>query len=108
MHPQWVGGLPDGLRDWETIAAPQPRYRSDSPMAEPYFTSQWLSMNVLSLDAKRVLVDDQQTSLIDLLSRRGFDPVPLPFDAVGAFGGSFHCVTLDVRRRAPGTPWASS
>lgn len=101
VHPQWFVAPPDALAGWELIPAPPPSYREDSPMAAPYFSSQWLSMNVLSLDDRRVFVDDQQRALIRLLDQHGFEPIALPFDAVGAFGGSFHCVTLDVRRRAP-------
>jgi glycine amidinotransferase len=29
----------------------------------------------------------------------GFTPVPCAFLSFGPFGGSFHCATLDVRRR---------
>lgn len=102
VHPTWVdrGALPEALAEWTLLPAPPPRYREDSPMASPYFTSQWLSMNVFSLDRERVFVDEQQRELIALLESEGFEPIPLPFDAVGAFGGSFHCVTLDLRRSA--------
>jgi glycine amidinotransferase len=68
-------------------------------MGHPQFSSQWMSMNVLSLDPERVLVDEQQVELMARLEDWGFQPIPLPFDHVGPFGGSFHCVTLDVRRR---------
>jgi glycine amidinotransferase len=102
IHPQWIDRdtLPAFLAAWELIEAPEPQYRSTSPMASPYFTSQWLSMNVLSIDPTTVIIDDQQTRLRHTLEAAGFDVIPLAFDAVGAFGGSFHCVTLDLRRRA--------
>ena len=102
VHPTWLdaGTLPERLQGWKLIPAPAPQYETGSPMATPYFTSQWLSMNVFSLDPERVFVDAGQRDLIALLKREGFAPIPLPFDAVGAFGGSFHCVTLDLRRRA--------
>ena len=99
VHPQWLGGLPDSLSHWDLIEAPAPEYRADSQMQTPYFSSQWLSMNVLSLDERRVVVDAQQLTLVRVLESHGFEPIPLPFDVLGAFGGSFHCVTLDVRRR---------
>ena len=53
-------------------------------MANPQFSSQWLSMNVLSLDHERVLVDAQQTELIRKLEEWGFSPIPIPFDHVRA------------------------
>jgi glycine amidinotransferase len=99
VNPSWVKKLPDCFDGWDVLEAPAPSYAKDSPMAYPYFTSQWLSMNVLSLDDKRVLVDRQQVELIRLLAEHGLEPVPLDFDYMGLFGGSFHCATLDVRRR---------
>jgi glycine amidinotransferase len=91
--------LPECLRKWEVLQAPRPTYDPESPMANPQFSSQWLSMNVLSLDHERVLVDSQQAKLIRKLEEWGFSPISIPFDEFGPFGGSFHCATLDVRRR---------
>jgi glycine amidinotransferase len=101
VNPDWVDAaeLPECVKKWDVLVAPRPSYAVHSPMAFPQFSSQWLSMNVLSLDPERVLVDAQQTELIRSLRDWGFRPLPLPFDHVGPFGGSFHCATLDVRRR---------
>jgi glycine amidinotransferase len=99
VNPDWVTELPECVRNWDVLVAPRPTYLPGSPMSFPQFTSQWLSMNVLSLDHERVLVDVQQAELIRKLREWGFRPIPLPFDHVGPFGGSFHCATLDVRRR---------
>jgi glycine amidinotransferase len=59
----------------------------------------WVSINVLMLDEKRVIVDRSQVSLIRSLKAWGFDPIAIPFSSYGPFGGSFHCATLDIRRR---------
>lgn len=101
VNPDWVevAELPECVKKWDVLVAPRPSYAVHSPMAFPQFSSQWLSMNVLSLDQERVLVDAQQLELIRNLRDWGFRPLPLPFDHVGPFGGSFHCATLDVRRR---------
>jgi glycine amidinotransferase len=99
VNPDWVKELPECVRKWDVLKAPRPSYGPGSPMVHPQFTSQWLSMNVLSLDPERVLVDVQQIELIRKLKDWGFKPIPLAFDHVGPFGGSFHCATLDVRRR---------
>jgi glycine amidinotransferase len=61
--------------------------------------SSWISLNILSLDESTVIVEQAEQPLIDLLSRRGFDVIPCPFDSAIRFGGSFHCCTVDVRRR---------
>jgi N-dimethylarginine dimethylaminohydrolase len=59
----------------------------------------WTSINVLMLDEKRVVVDRSQVSLIRSLKVWGFEPMPIPFSSYLPFGGSFHCATLDIRRR---------
>jgi glycine amidinotransferase len=56
-------------------------------------------MNVLSLDEQTVVVETSERGLHEFLSRWGFECVPVDFRHVYTFGGSFHCTTLDVRRR---------
>lgn len=84
------------FRDWEILEAPRPTLPPDWPM---YFCSSWLSMNVLSLDESTVFVERQEEPLIEALTAWGFRCIPLDFRHVYSFGGSFHCVTLDVRRQ---------
>ncbi|MFF0745362.1 amidinotransferase [Streptomyces sp. NPDC004111] len=85
--------------DWEILEAPKPALGPDWPM---YFCSPWLSMNVLSLDERTVVVERQEQPLLDALTDWGFTCVPVDFRHVYSFGGSFHCATLDVRRRGRG------
>lgn len=63
--------------------------------------SPWLSLNVLSLDDKRMIVEAQETNLMELLSKHGFEPIPVPFRSMNEFGGGLHCSTTDVRREGP-------
>lgn len=86
----------DLFSEWEIIEAPTPSLPANWPM---YFSSSWLSMNVLSLDEKTVVVEKQEQPLIDLLNKRGFKCIPVNFRHFYTFGGSFHCATLDVRRQ---------
>jgi glycine amidinotransferase len=89
--------IPNNLfRDWEILEAPRPTLPPDWPM---YFCSSWVSMNVLSLDENTVIVERQEEPLIEALTAWGFSCIPLDFRHVYSFGGSFHCVTLDVRRQ---------
>ena len=55
VNPDWVevAELPECVRKWDVLVAPRPSYAVHSPMAVPQFSSQWLSMNVLSLDHER-------------------------------------------------------
>lgn len=86
----------DLFRGWEILEAPKPTLPADWPM---YFCSPWVSMNLLSLDERTVVVERQEEPLIEALTAWGFRCVPVDFRHVYSFGGSFHCVTLDVRRR---------
>ena len=80
---------------WEILAAPQPALPPGWPM---YFCSPWVSMNLLSIDPETVVVESHETTLIEALADWGFRCLPVDFQHVYSFGGSFHCVTLDVAR----------
>jgi len=58
-----------------------------------------MSVNVLSLDEKRVLIRDNAKLTIDALYRAGFEPIPVRIRHCELFGGGIHCSTVDVRRR---------
>lgn len=84
------------FRDWEILEAPKPTLPADWPL---YLCSPWLSMNILSLDEQTVFVERQEEPLAEALTDWGFRCIPVDFRSVYPFGGSFHCVTADVRRR---------
>jgi glycine amidinotransferase len=84
------------FKGWDVLVAPPPELPSSWPM---YVSSGWVSMNVLMLDESRVFVERQETALRALLERAGFECIPVDFRHVFSFGGGFHCVTLDMRRR---------
>jgi glycine amidinotransferase len=56
-------------------------------------------MNLLTLDEERVIVEKQDEAMINLLKDWGFKPILCNFRNFNTFGGSFHCATLDIRRR---------
>jgi glycine amidinotransferase len=90
--------LPRALKGWDILVAPRPDPLSGI-MSRISMCSPWTSINVLMLDPRRVVVDASQPTLIRALKNWGFEPLPLPFLSYGPFGGSFHCATLDIRRR---------
>lgn len=94
-----VDRLPKVLRSWEILVAPQPDPVRGRLLRITSMCGEWLSMNVLMLDPRRVVVESGQSAMIKALERWGFEPLPCPFAHYAAFGGSFHCATLDVRRR---------
>lgn len=89
--------LPPILKSWELLEAPPPIKVGNGVSGS--LSSLWLSMNVLSLDERRVVVERDQTSMIDKLRLWGFEPIPCRFGTFAIFGGAFHCATLDIRRR---------
>lgn len=88
--------IPNALfADWEVRVAPAPTLPYDWPM---YFCSPWVSMNLLSLDPETVVVESHEEPLIDALTDWGFRCIPVDFRHLYSLGGSFHCVTVDIRR----------
>jgi glycine amidinotransferase len=65
----------------------------------PDEVSNWISMNVLNLDEETIICEEREEPMIKMLESLDFRVIALPFRDVYAFGGSFHCCTLDVRRR---------
>ena len=81
---------------WEFLTAP----RTTLPESHANYRSfQWLHMNVLSLDERRVIVEASEAPLIAALRMWGFEPIPCHFRNNYRYGGSFHCATVDVRRQ---------
>ena len=96
INPSWVKKIPPIFKSWDILPAPQPTKPFDSGL---YFSSDWLTINILSIDEKRIIVEEQEEPLIKDLKKWGFEPIPIPFRNFYPFGGSVHCATLDVRRR---------
>jgi glycine amidinotransferase len=93
-----VDNLPDYFKSWDILLAPKPN-RTPMTLYDTKVISQWVNMNVLSLDEERVIVEKSQESMIQSLKDWGFKPIPCEFESYYPFMGSFHCATLDVRRR---------
>ncbi len=95
-NPAFAPVLPDILKKWDVLYTPTP---TPAPNKSPYqFGSDWLGMNVFSIDAERVLVDKNQEALIAKLKDWGMKPIPIEYHGYYPFGGGLHCSTLDVRR----------
>jgi scyllo-inosamine-4-phosphate amidinotransferase 1 len=88
--------MPDFLRSWDIIWAPEMMdigYVGDRP-----YCSTWIGMNLLVVRPGLVIADDRQVGLIAELERHGVNVIPLRLTHSRTLGGSFHCVSLDVRR----------
>ena len=59
--------------------------------------SDWIGINVLSIDQDTVVVDERQVPLMETLKKYGLTPVPISFRHSYYMGG-IHCSTLDTVR----------
>ena len=100
INPEFIDPrrLPPVFATWDILVAPAPVARFSENRGYEV-VSDWMSMNVLMLDEKRVVVEREQEPLIRALKGWGFEPIPCSFEHYYPFAGSFHCATLDVRRQ---------
>lgn len=86
---------PKVFADWEKIfvddVVPQDFYQY------PY-ASKWIALNMLSVDPSTVILDSRQSSLANVLEKKGITTIPLDLRHSRTLGGGFHCVTLDLVR----------
>jgi len=93
--------LPGILKQWDVIYSPpmENTDRYDADYLSRSIGSDWIDMNLFSINPGLVVVDRDQTALIRLLEKQGLDVIPLKLRHSKMLGGGFHCVTLDIRRR---------
>ncbi|WVU00283.1 amidinotransferase [Streptomyces prasinus] len=101
VNPEYVDvdRLPDVLGSWDVLIAPEPRPIDGRLLKVTSMCGKWLSMNVLMIDEKRVVVERHHIEMLRALEKWGFEPIPCDLLHYAPFGGSFHCATLDIRRR---------
>lgn len=102
VNPERLPQVPALFRGWDILPSPRPIIPDEHPL---YMTSKWINMNLLSLDEKRVVVEKSDEPMIAALRKWGFTPIPCSFRHFNTFGGSFHCATVDVRRRGGPTSY---
>lgn len=88
--------FPEAFKAWDVIQSPTPQVAASA--LGWVRGSEWIGMNVLSLDERHVIVDSEQPALMRTLSRHGFEPIPVRHRHARTFGGGFHCITCDTRR----------
>lgn len=88
--------LPSLFKGWDVIYSP--------PMVDIGFykaarASVWVGINLLSIDENTVIVDSRQKELIKELKKYKIDALDAKIRHSRTLGGSFHCVTCDIRRK---------
>ena len=82
-----IDGLPTALRDWDKISVSVDEATR-------------LATNGLILEAGRMIVDADNSRVIDELRRRGIDVIPLPFDGPIRLGGGLRCAHHPLLRES--------
>jgi glycine amidinotransferase len=101
VNPEYIDveRLPPMLKRWDILVAPEPDPIDSRLLKITSMCGRWLSMNILMIDERRVIVDPHHKRMMRALKDWGLEPVPCEFLHYAAFGGAFHCATLDIRRR---------
>lgn len=101
VNPEYidVDHLPDVVSSWDVLVAPEPDPIDEHVLKITSMCGKWLNMNVLMIDEKRVIAERHHTEMLRALEKWGFEPIPCDLLHYAPFAGSFHCATLDVRRR---------
>jgi N-dimethylarginine dimethylaminohydrolase len=91
-----MNNLPSVFHSWEVIWADQV---VEQEFYQYPYASKWIALNMLVVDPNTVIVDKQQTLLIETLENYNFTVIPLELRHSRTLGGGFHCVTLDLLRQ---------
>lgn len=99
--PQKLDLLPDFLKNWDIIIAPEVSPEVDQ-LGTVALASQHININVLPLGPKKTLifddVDGSSNKLFDLLDQYGIEPVPIRMRHCRLFDGGAHCASLCLNR----------
>lgn len=100
LNPEFVdmGEIKSLFPKWKLIIAPKPNSFYTS-VGGYRIVSDWMSMNILSIDEKTIVIEEKQSNLAKTLRENGFDVILCPFESYYILGGSFHCSTLDLSRK---------
>lgn len=91
-----MDNLPNVFDDWEVIWIDDVVEQS---FYEYPYASKWIALNMLVVDPYTVIVDKQQTKIMQILENYNFTVIPLELRHSRTLGGGFHCVTLDIVRQ---------
>merc|ERR1719281_1671468 len=81
---------------WKLLNAPMPAQTDRPPFSQ---SSYWLSMNLLSISPDKMVIEENEIPLYNLLLEHGFDPITVPMRHMYDYGGGIHCSTWDIKRQ---------
>ena len=98
LNPSRVNwtNCPQMLNDFDKIWAPEPY--ATQVMEDWCPASPWLGMNILPINDRLCMVEENQALLMRELKKWGIESIPVKMRHARTFSGGPHCVTLDVVR----------
>ena len=88
---------PDLFKSWDKIWIDE-CYSAAPRTNLPWGASEWIGMNMLSINPMLAIVDKKQEQIIKKLEEHRISVIPLELRHDRLLAGGFHCVTLDLRR----------
>lgn len=82
-----IGELPESLKNFDFIEVTEEEAKK-------------LGTNVLVIDEKTVIVDQQHKRIAEELRKKGQDVITIPYDVPALWGGSFRCSHHPLRRES--------
>lgn len=92
---------PDIFKSWDKIWI-ETCVSKENNLGLPWGASEWIGMNLLSINPNLVVVDKKQKEIHKKLEKHGIDIIPLELRHDRLLAGGFHCVTLDLLREKNG------
>lgn len=89
---------PDLFKNWDKIWINECVGPVKQPFGLPWGASEWIGMNLLSVNEGLAIVDKKQTEIHNKLNAHGVETIPLELRHDRIISGGFHCVTLDLKR----------
>ena len=88
---------PELFKSWDKIWIDE-CYSAAPRTNLPWGASEWIGMNMLSVNPMLAIVDKKQEQIIKKLEEHRISVIPLELRHDRLLAGGFHCVTLDLRR----------
>ena len=88
---------PELFKSWDKIWIDE-CYSAAPRTNLPWGASEWIGMNMLSINPMLAVVDKKQEQIIKKLEEHRISVIPLELRHDRLLAGGFHCVTLDLRR----------
>lgn len=87
--------LPSAFRGWEVLYVD---HVVEQGFYQYPYASKWIALNMLVVDPKTVIMDQDQKLLRREIEKYGITVIPHKLSHSRTLGGGFHCVTLDLWR----------